>query len=96
MKSKIILLNCMKYGKEGSDKKPTTRIEFAFTDVKDEENYFGSNVISTYVSGHAAFNKLNPDMVFKVLDAEFDIKEDYYNPLATRKILKSINGINLK
>ena len=96
MKSKIVLLNVMKYGKEGGEKKPTTRIEFAFTDVKNEENYFGSNVITSFVNGHDAFNKLNADMTFKVLDAEFEIKEDYYNPLATRKILKSINGINLK
>ena len=96
MKSKIILLSCMRYGKEGGEKKPTTRIEFAFADVKDEENYFGSNIITSYINGHEAFNKLNSGMVFKVLDAEFEIKEDYYNPLATRKILKSINGINLK
>lgn len=96
MKSKIVLLNVMRYGKEGGEKKPTTRIEFAFTDVKNEDNYKGSNVITSFVSGHSAFEKLSSDLIFKVCDAEFEIREDYYDPMATKKILKSINGIDLR
>lgn len=96
MKSKIILLNYMKYIQKKGDKSPMTKIQFAFADLQKANSFNGVTVIDCYYKGHDAFEKLSTDMLLKPLDAEFDIIDDYYNPLATKKILKSINGIELR
>lgn len=97
MKSKIIVLNYMKYVKKdnGTDK-PMTKIQFAFAECQESEKYNGVTVIDCYFKGHEAYEKMSKDMLLKPLEAEFDVLTDYYNPLATKKILKSINGIELR
>lgn len=94
MKSKIIILNVMKYTKKGTDN-PMTRIEFAFSDMQDVDKYKGVTVISCYFKGHEVFDKIDKSMLLKTIDAEFDIIQDYYNPLSTRKMLKAVNDISL-
>lgn len=96
MKSKIILLNCMRYVKKKDGKEtPLTRIQFLFAEYKQSENYIGAEPITCYYKGHGAFNLITEDMLLKPIDAEFKEIKDYYNPLSTRQILKSINGVKL-
>lgn len=95
MTSKIILLNYCRYQKKDSDKM-MTRLQFAFAEVQTSENFNGVSIIDCYYSGTDAFKALNKDLLLKPVEAEFDIVNDYYNPLRETKILKSVNGIKLR
>lgn len=103
MKNKIIILNVMTYEKENrkGEKQENTRIEFLFADreqLQDSKKYLGYSVIPTYHKGNLLKN-ITSDMILVPLDAEFREVTDYNNPLASRKLLKSItykgNVINL-
>lgn len=96
MKSKVIVLNYMKYVKKKDGvEKPMTKIQFAFADLQDTEKYKGVTVIDSYYKGHDAFDKLSKNILLKPIEAEFEVFTDYYNPLSERKLLKSIDGISL-
>lgn len=94
MECKIILLSYMKYNKK-DDNSPMTRLEFAFVDVQDTDKFKGISIISSYYKGHGVFDKLDKSLILKPVSAEFEVFQDYYNPLSERKVLKSINGISL-
>lgn len=96
MKSKIILLNYMKYEKKkDGNVTPMTRLQFAFADVQDAEKFKGVTVIDQYFKNHETYNKLSKSLLLKTLDAEFDEIEDYYDPLRARRILRKIDNIEL-
>lgn len=94
MKSKIILLNFMRYTSK-KDNSPMTKVQFAFCDLQDANNYKGYTVIDQFYKGHEVYDKLNTNLLLKPLNCEFKLIEDFYNPLSTKKILKSIESINL-
>ena len=104
MKNKIIILNVMTYEKKnikGGIDEVNTRIEFLFADreqLQDSKKYLGYSVIPTYHKGNLLKN-ITSDMILVPLEAEFKEITDYNNPLASRKLLKSItykgNVINL-
>lgn len=93
MKSEIYLIGIMKCGKT---EKPFTRVEFAFADIQDTKNYKGLSVVNCYYDGYSVYDKLsNENLILKRSIAEFEFKDDLYNPLATKKILKKVNNIEL-
>lgn len=92
MRSEIYLLGVMKCGKED---RIFTRVEFAFADIQDTKNYKGVSVVSCFYDGHDVYNKLSKELLLKRVPAIFEFKDDLYNPLATKKILKKIADIEL-
>ncbi len=95
MNCKIIVLNIMKYIKK-KDNTPMTKIQFAFADIQNSKSYKGVNVIDSYYKGHEVYEKLSTkDLILKPCNAEFKVFNDYYNPLAERKLLTKINDIDL-
>lgn len=92
MKTEIAILNYVKYEKDG---KKRTLINFVFSDIQESNNSVGVSVLTQFYDGHEVFNKLSKDLILKKVVAEFEIKEDMFNPLECRKILKSVNNINL-
>lgn len=93
MKSEIVILSYLK-GKTKNNKE-FTRIQFAFGDKQDTEKFKGVSVLDCFYEGHDVFKKLNINLVLKKCIAEFEIKEDLYDPLACKKILKKIDNIDL-
>lgn len=96
MKAKIVILNYMKYTKkkDGVDT-PLTRIEFVINECKESNSYCGTAPISCFYKGHEIYKKLSKGLLLRPLDAEFEIKEDLYDTMSLRKMLKKINDIDL-
>lgn len=98
MKAKIVILNYMKYTKKDKETKsetPLTRIEFVINDFKEGNSYCGTAPISCFYKGHDIYKKLSKGLLLRPLDAEFEIKEDLYDTMSLRKMLKKINDIDL-
>lgn len=93
MKSEIVILNYLK-GKSRSNK-DFTRIQFAFGNKQDTENFKGVSVLDSFYDGHEVYNKLNSNLILKRVQGEFELREDLYDPLACKKILKKIDNIDL-
>ena len=87
MKSKIIILGKQKYEKNNE---PNTRLEFVIAEIQESEKFVGMTPINSYFKGHKVFENIKKEMLGKPLDCEFNEITDYYDPLKTRKILKSI------
>lgn len=93
MKSEIVILSYLK-GKSKNNK-DFTRIQFAFGDKQDTEKFKGVSVLDCFYDGHEVYNKLNVNLILKRVQGEFELKEDLYDPLACKKILKKIDNIEL-
>lgn len=93
MKSEIVILSYLK-GKSKNNKE-FTRIQFAFGDKQDTEKFKGVSVLDCFYDGHQVFNKLNSNLILKRVQGEFELKEDLFDPLACKKILKKIDNIEL-
>lgn len=93
MKSEIVILSYLK-GKTKNNKE-FTRIQFAFGDKQDTEKFKGVSVLDCFYDGHVVYNKLNTNLILKRVQGEFELKEDLYDPLACKKILKKIDNIEL-
>lgn len=91
MKSKIIILNVLNYE---YDKKITTKIEFVIADKQDNKNFKGLTPIKSYYTGKDNFNKINMDMIGIPLDAVFEERPNYNNPLEIKRILKEFRYNN--
>lgn len=97
MKSDIILLNVMRYVKKKDGKEtPMSRVQFVFTHSQKSENYVGTEPITCYFKGHDVYKKLCDMELLQCYEADFKEIKDYYNPLATKQLLKSIDGISLE
>lgn len=94
MKSEIVILSYVKYNSK-KDNKPKTKVQFAFGDKQDTEKFKGVSVLDCFYDGHEVFNKLNANLILKRVQAEFEIQNDLYDPLACKKILKKIDNIEL-
>lgn len=92
MKSEIIILSYLKYI---SNNEKCTMIQFAFSDKQDTEKFKGVSVLKCFYKGHEVYDKLNLNLILKRCNAEFEIKEDLYDPLACKRILKKIDNIEL-
>lgn len=92
--SEIILLNYMKYNSK-KDKSPKTMIQFAFKNVQETKRFNGVAVLNCYYDGHDVYDKLNKDMILKTFPCELELKDDLYDPLSTKKILKKIGNVAL-
>lgn len=93
MKSEIVILSYLK-GKSQNNKE-YTKITFAYGDKQDSEKFKGVSVLDCFYNGHEVFNKLNVNLILKRVQGEFELKEDLFNPLACKKILKKIDNIEL-
>lgn len=97
MKSNIILLNVMQYvKKKDNQEKPMTRVQFIFTQLQKSDNYIGTEPITCYYKGHNVYKALSKLEILQVYEAQFKEIKDYYNPLAVKQILQTIDGIELE
>lgn len=104
MKANITILNIMTYEKfndKTGEEEVRSRLEFIFSDKEQLQNsskYIGFTPIPVFLKGNLVA-KLGKDVILKNVYAEFEEIKDFNNPLATRKILKSIkvdnNVVNL-
>ena len=97
MKDKIMITNIIY-----SENKDFTRIAYLLVGkgrLSDNSICKGYSEVVSYSNGKKAFEEISIDCIGKPLDANFEIRNDYKNPLNTKNILKSIeyNGtiINL-
>ena len=98
IKAKIIILSYLKFDKKDKNTgevTPMTRIEYAFAEPQDSKKFVGFTTISGFYNGHEIFDRMSKGLLLRPLDAEFSIKEDYYDPNKLRRMLVKINGISL-
>lgn len=95
MKDKISILNVMTYTKENKNTgevKENSRIEFIFANPKCIQNsskYLGYQVITTYCKGNI-LKHLQKENIATPIEVEFKEVSNYNDPLASKKMLKSI------
>lgn len=97
MKEKIMILNAMKYVKEGKTK---GRLGFIILKPSDSDNYRGYSDVACYYDVNDNFiNNFPKELFLEPVMATFEDKPGFGTSLNTRKILKSIdykgNVINL-
>lgn len=93
MKTEIVILSYLK-GKSQNNK-DYTKIQFAYGNKQDTEKFKGVSILTMFYDGHDVFNKLNSNLILKRVQGEFELKEDLYDPLACKKILKKVDNIEL-
>ena len=86
-----LILNALNYE---YNNKITTKIEFVIADMQDSKNFKGLTPIRSYYNGKDNFNKINTDMIGIPLDAVFEEKPNYNNPLEIKRILKEFRYNN--
>lgn len=98
MKGKAIILNYMKYVKKDKDtgiEQPMTRIEFLIDELQESKKRVGYSVVSCYYKGFDVYDRLSKGLLKKEVDVVYEFSQDMFNPLALRRMLKKINGVDL-
>ena len=90
MKEKILILNVMKYEKEGKQK---SRVAFILADEKNisnREKFKGYSDLAFYYDGTAPFDVLPVDIIGQVVDGSFVEQSSASNPFKKSTILKEV------
>lgn len=94
MKEKIMITSVLCYG-EYEKKTKLSYILIGKDRFADNDNFKGYTPVDSWFNGSKVFNSITKDLIGKPIDANFNIKPDYKNPLNTRGSLESLdnNGV---
>lgn len=90
MKSKIMILNVLKYEKDG---KKGTRLSIIFPgndNVQETEKFKGFADVSLYYSNHDAFDIIPSEIIGQIVEATIEEKSNPSNPLRKTTTIISI------
>lgn len=91
MKEKIIITNVLCYEKEGISNTRITYLLVGKDRLANNSKFKGFTEITSFIKGDKCFNSITLEMIGKPLDALFESKPDYQNPLNVRNFLTSID-----
>ena len=94
MKEKIMITSVLCFG----DKDKKTKLSYILIGkdrFSDNDNFKGYTPVDSWFNGIKAFNSVTKDLIGKPIEANFNLKPDYKNPLNTRSMLESLdnNGV---
>lgn len=90
MKSKIMILNILKYSNDNGE---GTRVSYVLLDddkIADSDNFKGLTQVDSFYYNHKTFDLLPLGIVGKVIDATFVARPNYKNALKVTHILESV------